>query len=172
MRYSCAVLLLLAICGSISGQTDRPDWLDNPAKFCSELAVRSRTPPGSLGKGDPPTLERYRVHPIAPPRKEEAVVGKYDASDKSKFAREVKEEVSKGPDFAGRYAVIEWSCGSWCANVAIADVLTGANKRPSVSGRGGVFRRYGRLRDDRAASGQLANDCTREPGDDRWTDRL
>jgi hypothetical protein len=70
-------------------------------------------------------FEDYEVRPIAPQRSSDAVVGKYDWTDKANFGRVVTSEAAKGPDFAGRYAIVEWSCGSWCTNFLIADVLNG-----------------------------------------------
>ncbi len=56
-------------------------------------------------------------------------MGKYDWTDKRKFYRAIRREAAKGPDFAGRYAVIEWSCGSDCVQAIFADVVTGATHR-------------------------------------------
>ncbi len=45
--------------------------------------------------------------------------------DKEEFARAIKSEISKGPDSADRYALLGWSCGTWCSNNLIADIVTG-----------------------------------------------
>lgn len=37
----------------------------------------------------------------------------------------MKAAISDGPDFAGRFAILLWSCGSACSNATIADVQTG-----------------------------------------------
>jgi hypothetical protein len=41
------------------------------------------------------------------------------------FAQAVKREIAGGPDFAGKYVIVEWSCGSWCINASIADIRSG-----------------------------------------------
>jgi hypothetical protein len=78
-----------------------------------------------MGKPTSTLFSDYAVHPVRTPRPNEAVIGKYDWTNKVKFSHEIKSEASKGPDFAGRYAIVLWSCGSWCSNSVIADVLSG-----------------------------------------------
>ena len=41
------------------------------------------------------------------------------------FSKSIRAEIRKGPDFAGGFAILAWSCGSWCSNATIADVRTG-----------------------------------------------
>jgi hypothetical protein len=120
-------------------QSDRPRWFDDSNRFCAELAARAngRGKQSSVARGGPPPFDRYRIEPIRSPRKEEAVLGKYDWTNHRKFIRQVREEAAKGPDFAGRYALILWSCGSWCANAIFADVLTGARHDVPFLGVGG-----------------------------------
>ena len=57
------------------------------------------------------------------PRAEEGILGKYDWKPRG-FAKAVQAEIRKGPDFAGRLAILSWSCGTWCRNATIADVRT------------------------------------------------
>src|SRR6202012_5110373 len=94
-------------------------FLPEDAKgFCIELAKRANKngEPVPMGK---PRLWRFTDYPsrtVAPQRAEQAVLGKYDWTDQQSFAREAKAEAAKGPDFAGGYAILTWSCGTWCAN--------------------------------------------------------
>ena len=37
----------------------------------------------------------------------------------------IRKELAKAADFAGRYAIVQWSCGTWCANSLIAEYGTG-----------------------------------------------
>ena len=37
----------------------------------------------------------------------------------------MRTEIRKGPDFAGKFAILTWSCGTWCGNATIADIRTG-----------------------------------------------
>jgi hypothetical protein len=59
------------------------------------------------------------------PTRREGILGKYDWEDERVFSQSVRAEIKKGPDFAGRFAILTWSCGSWCANATIADIRTG-----------------------------------------------
>lgn len=106
---------------------EAPTWLKDPKRYCIELAKRANKNGGSVPMGEP-RLRRFSDYPsrtVAPQRAEQAVLGKYDWTDKQAFAREAKAEAAKGPDFAGGYAILTWSCGTWCANAAIASVQTG-----------------------------------------------
>jgi hypothetical protein len=67
----------------------------------------------------------YPTHPVALQRPSEAVISKYDVTEKGRFLQAVRDVVSDGPDFAGRYAIVTWGCGTWCWNIVIADVVTG-----------------------------------------------
>jgi hypothetical protein len=51
--------------------------------------------------------------------------------------RDAKER--PGPNFAGRYIVIRWGCGSDCLMMAIVDARTGRIYAPPFSGAGTVF---------------------------------
>jgi hypothetical protein len=62
---------------------------------------------------------------VAPPRSGEAIIGKDEANDDKRFAQAVTSAASSGPDFAGRYAIVRWTCGTWCTNAVIADVVRG-----------------------------------------------
>ena len=76
----------------------------------------------------------YRVKPVATQRHEEAIIDKSAWVDKQKFPSVVKTAASMGPDFAGRYAIIRWSCGTWCSNAVISDVITGKMYDPPFVG--------------------------------------
>ncbi len=43
----------------------------------------------------------------------------------NEFKAEIDEAVAKGPNFAGKYAVAQWSCGEQCQNHAVVNVETG-----------------------------------------------
>jgi len=128
--------LLLALCAGGYCQVNQPSWLTDPAAFCTELTHRANSKASEVPLGVPKAtrFEDYAVHPVAPQRATEALIGKYDWTDKASFGREVKVEAAKGPDFAGRYAIVEWSCGSWCTNSVIADVVSGKMYDPPFVG--------------------------------------
>ena len=126
MRLVVAAAILFSFCRASFCQQP-PSWLKEAKGFCIELAKRANKngEPVPMGK---PRLGRFTDYPsrtVAPQRTEQAVLGKYDWTDQQSFAREAKAESAKGPDFAGGYAILTWSCGTWCANGAIASVQTG-----------------------------------------------
>lgn len=106
----------------------RPAWFDNPDAFCAELAARAngRSAKFKITRRDPPRFEDFPAEPIGRPRTKEGLLHKDDWRDVRKAAREIRKEARKGPDFAGRYAIIRTSCGTWCTNAVIADVITGS----------------------------------------------
>ena len=135
MRLVVAAAILSSFCCASFCQ-EPPAWLKDPKGFCIELAKRANKngEPVPTGK---PRLGRFTDYPsraVAPQRAEQAVLGKYDWTDKQSFAREAKAEAAKGPDFAGGYAILTWSCGTWCANAAIASVRTGRTHSPPFVG--------------------------------------
>ncbi|MBZ5611865.1 MAG: hypothetical protein LAP38_26695 [Acidobacteriia bacterium] len=116
---------LLVVSANAQVQPERPKWLDDRSQFCAELAERTnRGPLPTLRNPKSIDFEQYKVRPIASPRSDEAVIGKDVVFDDRLFGNTVKAEAAKGPDFAGRYAVVLWTCGTWCTNATIADVRT------------------------------------------------
>ena len=127
MRCFFFVTILFAFCGPLTCQNEIPGWFSDAKGFCSELAKRTngRGVPVPIGKPTSIRFADYPSRPVAPQRSEEAVIGKEAADDEKTFPQAIKLAASTGPDFAGRYAIVEWSCGSWCTNSVIADVLNG-----------------------------------------------
>src|SRR5690349_3021161 len=120
VRCFHAVSVLLALSGPVLGQVDRPKWFDDPKEFCATLATRANGKSTGIKVGSiAPPFGRYGARPIKSPRRAEVVIGKYDWQDQPEFTRELRAEAAKGPDFAGRYAVILWSCGTECSNAIL-----------------------------------------------------
>lgn len=125
MRTIALLLCVSASAPSLQAQADRPKWLDDMAHFCTELAKRTNKgqampvlkPVSSLA------LSQYPAQPVMEPRTGAAIIS--SSLGLSEFHRAVRSEAAKGPDFAGRYAIVRWTCGSNCSNQVIADVKTG-----------------------------------------------
>ena len=125
MRIARAALILVSGCGYCLGQEGRPGWLDDERAFCREMAARTN------GKGSPvplgpPRARRFGDHPVRPvaqPRAIAAVIGKDDWENPTLFAKVIRSESVRGPDFASRYVIVSWTCGTWCVNAVIADTL-------------------------------------------------
>lgn len=127
MRPAVAsILIFTAFSLSGANDTQSPPWLQDPHSFCQELSKRTNgaAAPVPFGKPSKSVFEDYPVAPIATPRANQGVLGKYDWMDGEAFSQSVKDEIKDGPDFAGRFAILVWSCGSACQNATIADVQT------------------------------------------------
>jgi hypothetical protein len=68
----------------------------------------------------PPTFAAFRVPTPLPARKQRADV----ATRIPNWEQQLPEVAKQGPDFAGYFAVAQWSCGSLCAGFGILDVRT------------------------------------------------
>jgi len=89
----------------------------------------------SVGPSQPqslPRFEDFKVPTPLPERKDPAVIerpwpllpgGPVETDDQ--FDGRIRKSARSGPNFAGHYAVVLWSCGSICFNVAIVDVQSG-----------------------------------------------
>lgn len=145
MRLGTLPTILLAVCLPAFPQLAPPAWLSDAKGFCAELSRRANGAAASPPIGKPPATRfaDYPARPIATPRSHAAVIGKDDWTDSRKFATAVRAAASEGPDFAGRFAVVSWSCGSWCSNSVIADVTTGKFFDTPFLGVGGCRRTTG-----------------------------
>ena len=65
---------------------------------------------------DYPAREVYRG-PVAPAR--------LDSKKARMFRTRLREDSRGGPNFAGRYAVVVWGCGTGCAQMGVVDSKTG-----------------------------------------------
>jgi hypothetical protein len=77
-----------------------------------------------------PRFEDYRVEiiPPIPKRETEAVV------DREAVGAVIRKVAEEGPDFAGRQAVVKWTCGSGCSSIVIVNVRTGKIYSPPFLG--------------------------------------
>jgi hypothetical protein len=125
MRFFIVATLFASFTGFPQNGTPQsePDWTSS----CNELTIQANGANSAIPIRGPKSIQfaDYPAHPVAPKRPYEAVISKYDVIEKKKFAQVVREVVSEGPDFAGRYALVTWGCGTWCWNVVIADVVAG-----------------------------------------------
>jgi hypothetical protein len=122
-RLSLLAALVLSI---VSAQPawEPPKWFSDRASFCSELARRTNNGDGAhLRRIASMNLDQYKVRPVAKPRHEQATIDQH--LEGPSFDQAVKIAAAKGTDFAGRFAIVTWTCGIWCENAVIADVKTG-----------------------------------------------
>jgi hypothetical protein len=72
---------------------------------------------------DYPVREVYRG-PVARVR--------LDSRKARMFRTRLREDAPKGPNFAGRYTVVIWGCGTGCAQMGVVDCVTGRVYFPPV----------------------------------------
>jgi len=115
-RATQALLIATAFCAALGGEQQPPRFEDFPVKEAFK------------GKPAPPTLirpleRRYRTVI------REGVSKGYGVRDQES-GRE-----RPGPNFAGRFIVVEWGCGSNCSQYAIVDAASGDIFQPPVLGK-------------------------------------
>jgi hypothetical protein len=119
-------LSLLAAGAVAQVQPKTPGWIGDRPHLCEQLALHTNGGKATaLRRPKSIHFDQFKARPIVKPRGDEATIDKDAAFDDRLFEKEVKSEAVRGPDFAGRYAIVLWTCGSWCANATIADVRTG-----------------------------------------------
>lgn len=94
-------------------------------------AVAAAAEPG----GDPQTLcatdipedaPRFEQFPAGAPYTGPVAAPDVAGDPRSRrFRTAIAEGARRGPDFAGRYTVVSWGCGSGCSAIAIVDAVTG-----------------------------------------------
>ncbi len=79
--------------------------------------------PADIRDSNAPTFHDYQV-PIAPPPADPKL--DLQSSPTARMYRTVlRQEIAKGPNFAGHYRVAIWGCGSSCADFAVINLETG-----------------------------------------------
>jgi hypothetical protein len=105
-------------------------------------------PPAAPLPPPPPVTARFEEHavadtafrgPPAPPQLASAPYGRV-------YRTKLREGAAQGPNFAGRYTVVVWGCGSGCQIVAVVDARTGRLSPETLHTMNGVsFRRASAL---------------------------
>src|SRR4051794_22977646 len=71
-----------------------------------------------------PQFESFQVSVPLPKRTTPVVIGRLESQTDAEFKQQIVSAAKGGPDFAGHYAVVGWSCGMVCINLVIVDVRT------------------------------------------------
>jgi hypothetical protein len=109
-RTAALLLLLLALAGPAPFAATWPQW-------------PRRQPARAPRFEDYPVREVYKG-PVAPVR--------LDSRRARMFRTRLGEDSRRGPNFAGRYAVVVWGCGTGCAQMGVVDSKTGRVYFPPV----------------------------------------
>lgn len=92
-------------------------------------AIEEALPKGWVAPSDGPRFEDYPAGevykgPVAPVR--------LDSSRARMFRTRLREDSRTGPNFAGRYTVVIWGCGTGCAQMGVVDSKTGRVYFPPI----------------------------------------
>ena len=66
-------------------------------------------------------------------------------SELKRFRTRLNQGIQKGPNFSGKYRVVEWGCGTSCSQVVIVDVETGKIRASATACGGSRFQLDSRL---------------------------
>ena len=78
----------------------------------------------------PPAAPRFADFPVKPEPVARPSPPKLTSPMARHFRTELKVQAKLGPDFAGRYRVAVWGCGTGCESFAVIDLKTGAVSFP------------------------------------------
>lgn len=94
-------------------------------QFFSIIAVllTMLAPAVSHAETKEPTFEQYRIEKIF--KGKPAPVDLKSTPGASQFRTVLREGAKEGPNFAGKYTIIEWGCGTGCSSIAVVDATTG-----------------------------------------------
>lgn len=107
------MLLMLTVAALIGSMSARPQHI---SERDSRSAGRSAAAP---------TFDEYRVPPSTI-FKGVPAAPKFKTPGERMFRTVISDATKQGPNFAGRYRVADWGCGTGCESVAIIDVESGA----------------------------------------------
>ena len=68
---------------------------------------------------------KFEDYPVAKTHSGKPATAKVERADDRMFRTRIREGAAKGPNFAGRFTVVQWGCGSGCASTVIVDAGNG-----------------------------------------------
>ena len=93
-----------------------------PTRREIHAAIEKALPPGVATVSTAPRFEDYPVRHIF---KGPVARVRLDSKRARMFRTRLREDSRTGPNFAGRYTVVFWGCGTGCAQMAVVDAGTG-----------------------------------------------
>ncbi len=86
------------------------------------------------------TLPRFAEYPVSERFTSAPVMPDFSiAPAAKKFMGQIRSGSRNGPNFAGRYTIVDWGCGSECQSFVIVDAKTGAIFQPDVTAAWGLL---------------------------------
>lgn len=98
----------------------KPDVRTRPTLFCLALLSLCATAP-ALGQGRVPKFRDYPVREVFRGRPARVIL----TPEGRTFRTRLRDAARERPNFAGRYVVTTWGCGTGCRLGAIVDLKTG-----------------------------------------------
>lgn len=74
----------------------------------------------------PSTLPKFEDYHTSETIKSKPAPAKPKSPDAKQFRTAIKKGAKEGPNFAGRYTIVTWGCGTACVMFAIVDARSGA----------------------------------------------
>ena len=68
---------------------------------------------------------KFSDYPAAKTFTGKPAAAKVERADDRMFRTRIREGAAKGPNFAGRFTVVQWGCGSGCVSTVIVDAGNG-----------------------------------------------
>jgi clan AA aspartic protease (TIGR02281 family) len=96
----------------------------SPRPPAAAPAAPSDHSPTAQGPNEPGTFERF---PVVAAYRDAPAMPDFDGRDREfkNYRTRIRNGIAEGSDFAGRYKVIQFGCGTGCSFVLLADVSTG-----------------------------------------------
>ena len=83
-------------------------------------------------RGAAPRTPRFEDYPVREVYKGRPAPVRLDGRRARMFRTRLREDSRSGPNFAGRYTVVVWGCGTGCAQMGVVDAKTGRVYFPPV----------------------------------------
>ena len=104
-----------------------------PARFVGvALMCFVLTAPASAQGHAPSDAPRFEDYPVREVYKGAVADVRLDSRRARMFRTRLREDSRGGPNFAGRYTVVVWGCGTGCAQMGVVDSKTGRVYFPPV----------------------------------------
>ena len=89
------------------------------------LAAASSAPSSAAQTRRERPAPRFEDYPVREVYRGPAAPVRLDSRKARMFRTRLREDSRGGPNFAGRYAVVVWGCGTGCAQMGVVDSKTG-----------------------------------------------
>ena len=100
--------------------------------LCAFAAHGAAAQSGKQGRGPGGPAPRFEDYPVREAYEGRVAPVRLDSRKARMFRTVLREGSRGGPNFAGRYTVVIWGCGTGCAQMGVVDAKTGRAYFPPV----------------------------------------